>query len=105
MCGGGERLRAYLREKQLRIGRDNTTIVGVLDDDLKLRKRRVYGIRVVGTVDELGEQVRQQRAAHIVIAACISPSRREQILHLATAAGVPVYEWTIEMRRVEHERV
>lgn len=103
VCGGGERLRAYLREKQLRIGCDMTTVVGVLDDDLKLHKRRVYGIKVVGTVDALGEQVQQQRATQIVIAARLSPSRRERILQLATAAGVPVYEWTIEIKRIEHE--
>lgn len=101
ICGGGERLRMYLREKRTRlIENHDLAIIGVLDDDPNLRGRQVYGIRVLGRIDDLGDCVRTHRISRIIITMQIDDARRARIAALAREAGVPVDEWVLEMRTV-----
>jgi UDP-N-acetylmuramyl pentapeptide phosphotransferase/UDP-N-acetylglucosamine-1-phosphate transferase len=101
VCGGGERLRMFLREKRTRmIENHDLAIIGVLDDDPNLQGRQVYGIRVLGRTDDLADRVQTHRISRIIITMQIDDSRRAQIAALAREAGVPVYEWVPEMRAV-----
>jgi FlaA1/EpsC-like NDP-sugar epimerase len=101
VCGGGERLRMFLRDKRTRlIENQNLVIVGVLDDDPNLLGRQVYGIRVLGQIDDLVSRVRTHRISRIIITMQIDDIRRGQIAALAREAGVPVYEWRLDMREV-----
>jgi FlaA1/EpsC-like NDP-sugar epimerase len=101
VCGGGERLRMFLREKRTRQIEDHDlVIVGVLDDDPNLQGRQVYGIRVLGLIDDLVERVQTHRVSRIIITMHIDDIRRGQIAALAREAGVPVYEWVLDMRAV-----
>jgi UDP-GlcNAc:undecaprenyl-phosphate/decaprenyl-phosphate GlcNAc-1-phosphate transferase len=101
VCGGGERLRMFLRDKRTRlIENQNLVIVGVLDDDPNLLGRQVYGIRVLGQIDDLVSRVRTHRISRIIITMQIDDIRRGQIAALAREAGVPVYEWSLDMREV-----
>ncbi len=103
-CGGGERLRAYLREQRLQTGNGNTSfVVGVLDDDPHLMGRRVYGIRVVGPVSAVADQARKLRVSRVLITAKLGEDRRDELARLTRAAGLPLYEWGLEVRAVgEH---
>jgi UDP-N-acetylmuramyl pentapeptide phosphotransferase/UDP-N-acetylglucosamine-1-phosphate transferase len=101
VCGGGERFRIFLREKRTRlIENQKLVIVGVLDDDPNLRGRPVYGIRVLGQIDDLVTHVRTHRISRIIITMQIDDIRRGQIAALAREAGVPVDEWVVHMREV-----
>jgi UDP-N-acetylmuramyl pentapeptide phosphotransferase/UDP-N-acetylglucosamine-1-phosphate transferase len=101
VCGGGERFRIFLREKRTRlIENQKLVIVGVLDDDPNLRGRQVYGIRVLGQIDDLVTHVRTHRISRIIITMQIDDIRRGQIAALAREAGVPVDEWVVHMREV-----
>ena len=101
VCGGGERLRMFLREKRTRQIEDHDlVIVGVLDDDPNLQGRQVYGIHVLGLIDDLVERVQTHRVSRIIITMHIDDIRRGQIAALAREAGVPVYEWVLDMRAV-----
>jgi UDP-N-acetylmuramyl pentapeptide phosphotransferase/UDP-N-acetylglucosamine-1-phosphate transferase len=101
VCGGGERFRIFLREKRTRlIENQKLVIVGVLDDDPNLRGRQVYGIRVLGQIDDLVTHVRTHRISRIIITMQLDDIRRGQIAALAREAGVPVYEWVLDMREV-----
>jgi len=99
VCGGGERLRMFRREKRARMAENmNLFIVGVLDDDPNLLGRPVHGIRVLGPIHELREQVRQHRISRVIITMQIDDEKRHQIVALAREAGVPVDEWVIAIR-------
>jgi FlaA1/EpsC-like NDP-sugar epimerase len=91
----------FLREKRTRQIEDHDlVIVGVLDDDPNLQGRQVYGIRVLGLIDDLVERVQTHRVSRIIITMHIDDIRRGQIAALAREAGVPVYEWVLDMRAV-----
>jgi FlaA1/EpsC-like NDP-sugar epimerase len=91
----------FLRDKRTRlIENQNLVIVGVLDDDPNLLGRQVYGIRVLGQIDDLVSRVRTHRISRIIITMQIDDIRRGQIAALAREAGVPVYEWRLDMREV-----
>jgi len=94
-------LRAFLRERRIRLGEArDVLIVGVLDDDPNLLGRQVNGLRVLGATGDLVDTVRTHRVSGIVIAMRIDDERRGQILRLAREAGVPVDEWVMDVRRV-----
>ncbi|MBM4163785.1 MAG: hypothetical protein FJ222_05030, partial [Lentisphaerae bacterium] len=101
VCGGGERLRMFLREKRTQqIANQNLVVVGVLDDDPNLQGRQVYGIRVLGLIDDLVDCVQTHRVSRIIITMHIDDIRRGQIAALAREAGVPLYEWVLDMRAI-----
>lgn len=102
-CGGGERLRAFLREQRLQTGHGNTVfVVGVLDDDPNLQGRRVYGVRVVGPTQAVTEQAKKLCVSQILITAKISEPCRAELLRLARETELPVYEWVMAVKAVQH---
>ncbi len=101
VCGGGERLRAFLRESRTRLGHsDNVFVVGVLDDDPNLLNRQVHGVRVLGVIRDLNEYVRKCNVSEVIITMRIGDDRRRQIVEMAREAGVPVSEWMMDVRPV-----
>ena len=59
-------------------------------------RRVIFGIRVVGTIEDLPEAVRTLQVQRVVVTAVVSPEKRAQAADLARQAGVPLFEWRLE---------
>jgi UDP-N-acetylmuramyl pentapeptide phosphotransferase/UDP-N-acetylglucosamine-1-phosphate transferase len=94
--GGGSRLRTFLLELRGRAAQRPAVVVGVLDDDINLRGRVVYGIPTMGTLEDLPAAAAESRATCVLITTSLSPERRRRAAELAAAAGLPVFEWRLE---------
>jgi FlaA1/EpsC-like NDP-sugar epimerase len=81
IVGAGDAGEAVLREMQ-RTGRESP--VAFVDDDPALAGRSIHGVRVMGTVSELGAVVRETGAGEVVVAV---PARTAEVVERAVAAA------------------
>jgi UDP-GlcNAc:undecaprenyl-phosphate/decaprenyl-phosphate GlcNAc-1-phosphate transferase len=76
---------------------DDARVVGFLDDNPKLLRRRVQGVPVLGALDDTGVALGTTRADEVVVTIADAPADRLELVTKACAlAGVP--------RRVVRER-
>lgn len=102
VCGGGERLRAYLREHRFNIGkRESLYIVGALDDDPNLWGRKVFGIKVVGALKDMATKVEELNISEVLITAKMTEERRQELSRQAQSLPVKIKEWSLEVKPVE----
>jgi FlaA1/EpsC-like NDP-sugar epimerase len=65
--------------------------IGLVDDDSRKKNLRLHGVRVLGTIDDLGRIVRDRRPDEVLIAIpSASGQLRERIVETARKGGVPV---------------
>jgi UDP-GlcNAc:undecaprenyl-phosphate GlcNAc-1-phosphate transferase len=87
IVGAGRAGRSLARE--LREGRDER-VVGFLDDNPRVRRRRILGVSVVGSLDETERAIGSTRADEVVVTIPAAPSERlDLVLRAAERAGVP----------------
>lgn len=98
LYGARERVLLYLNYRRALLGSSEQlpTIVGLLDDDRNLRKRLVYGYRVLGGVAELSAVLQMLRVDEIVITVDITVEQREYLLQQARNYAVTLSEWRPE---------
>lgn len=79
---------AAMLTKELARNRD-WQVVGLLDDQVAFRDRQIHGVRVLGTLDELGEWSERTGAEHAIIAMpSATHAARRRALDICAAAGV-----------------
>ena len=87
VVGAGRAGRGLARE--LREGRD-TRVVGFLDDNPRVRRRRILGISVVGSLDEADRAIASTRADEVLVSIPAAPQERlDAVTTAAERAGVP----------------
>jgi FlaA1/EpsC-like NDP-sugar epimerase len=87
VVGAGRAGRGLARE--LREGRD-TRVVGFLDDNPRVRRRRILGISVVGSLDEADRAIASTRADEVLVSIPAAPKERlDAVTTAAERAGVP----------------
>jgi UDP-GlcNAc:undecaprenyl-phosphate GlcNAc-1-phosphate transferase len=87
IVGAGRAGRSLARE--LREG-SGTRVVGFLDDNPRVRRRRILGISVVGSLDEAGRAIASTRTDEVLVTIPSAPQDRlDAVLHAADAAGIP----------------
>ncbi len=87
IVGAGRAGRSLARE--LREGRDQR-VVGFLDDNPRVRRRRILGVSVVGSLDETARAIASTRADEVLVTIPAAPSERiDLVLQAAESAGVP----------------
>jgi FlaA1/EpsC-like NDP-sugar epimerase len=65
-------------------------VVGFLDDNPRVRRRRIHGITVVGALDEAPRAIPGARADEVLVTIPDAPSERLQlVVQAASEAGVP----------------
>ncbi len=99
--GSGARCWLWLRDlsfskSEQAIGR---TIVGLVDDDVSLHSRWVYGFPVLGGREDLPGLIARHHISGIVITADLKEESRAAVLALAHQQGIELSEWT------SHEKV
>jgi UDP-GlcNAc:undecaprenyl-phosphate GlcNAc-1-phosphate transferase len=99
VAGAGRAGRSLARE--LREGQE-AKVVGFLDDNPRVRRRRILGISVVGSLDEAARAVTTTRADELLVTIPDAPQERlDAVVRGAEAAGVPCH---IVRRSVEYSQ-
>jgi len=87
IVGAGRAGRSIARE--LREGRD-ARVVGFLDDNPRVRRRRILGISVVGSLDEADRAIASSRADAVLVTIPAAPADRlVAVTRAAEHAGIP----------------
>ena len=88
IVGAGRAGRGLARE--LREGRE-ARVVGFLDDNPRVRRRRILGISVVGSLDEADRAIASTRADEVLVTIpAAAPERLDAVVHAAEARRRPV---------------
>ena len=75
IIGAGEGCRIFLSKKK-----ELDTVVGILDDDAKKLNQRIFGIKVLGSLDSCSEWVKELKVSQIFI--CIEKISSTKLKHL-----------------------
>jgi UDP-GlcNAc:undecaprenyl-phosphate GlcNAc-1-phosphate transferase len=87
IAGAGQAGRGLARE--LREGQE-ARVVGFLDDNPRVRRRRILGITVVGSLDEAGRAITSTRAEEVLVTIPAAPQARlDAVVRASGAAGIP----------------
>ncbi len=87
IVGAGRAGRSLARE--LREGSDER-VVGFLDDNPRVRRRRILGVSVVGSLDEAGRAIASTRADEVLVTIPAAPADRlVAVTRAAEHAGIP----------------
>jgi UDP-GlcNAc:undecaprenyl-phosphate GlcNAc-1-phosphate transferase len=87
VVGAGRAGRSLARE--LREGHDER-VVGFLDDNPRVRRRRILGISVLGSLDETDRAIASTRADELLVTIPAAPAERlDLVTRAADAAGIP----------------
>ena len=101
VVGAGRAGRGLARE--LRESSD-ARVVGFLDDNPRVRRRRIAGISVLGSLDEASRAIASSRADEVLVSIPDAPEDRlEEVIDAAAAAGIPcrVVRREVELTRPE----
>jgi len=88
--GAGLRYRAFRRELVRTTSANTRMIVGLLDDDITIRGKRIGGIRVLGTLNQAAEIINEVNADSVVIACKVSDAWLQVIKDVLAPTGVKV---------------
>ncbi len=90
VIGAGDAGRLIVQEMQ-RSRMLNYTPIGFIDDDPRKQHTRILGVRVLGSIDDLGQVLRDQRPDELLIAMpTVSGDVRRRIVETAQQAKVTV---------------
>ena len=77
-------------------------VVGFLDDNPRVRRRRILGISVVGSLDETESAIAGTRAEEVLVTIPdAAPDRLDGVFRASESAGVPCH---VVLRSVEYTR-
>jgi FlaA1/EpsC-like NDP-sugar epimerase len=89
IAGAGHAGRGLARE--LREGQE-VRVVGFLDDNPRVRRRRILGITVVGSLDEAERAISSTRADEVLVTIPAAPQARlDAVVRASGAAGIPCH--------------
>jgi UDP-GlcNAc:undecaprenyl-phosphate/decaprenyl-phosphate GlcNAc-1-phosphate transferase len=87
LVGAGRAGRGLARELH---DAQDARVVGFLDDNPRVRRRRILGITVLGSLDEATRAIAGARAAEVLVTIPdAEPERLEHVVRAAEEAGVP----------------
>jgi UDP-GlcNAc:undecaprenyl-phosphate/decaprenyl-phosphate GlcNAc-1-phosphate transferase len=87
LVGAGRAGRSLARE--LREGHE-ARVVGFLDDNPRVRRRRILGISVIGSLEEAGHAIASSRADEVLVTIPgAAPHRLDRVVQAAEDAGIP----------------
>jgi FlaA1/EpsC-like NDP-sugar epimerase len=90
IVGAGDAGQLLIREMQ-RNRQLGYTPIGLVDDDPRKKNLRVHGVRVLGTIAELGHLLRDNRPDEVLIAIpSAAGQKRQAIVEACSEANVPV---------------
>ncbi|MCB0360767.1 MAG: hypothetical protein KDD44_14060, partial [Bdellovibrionales bacterium] len=97
--GAGDRCGLFLKQlgySSILSGR-RFSIVGLIDDDRNLRKRLVFGLTVLGGLDDVERIVVAEKVDELIIACSVPEEKRERLLGIARAQDLKVSHWILDL--------
>jgi hypothetical protein len=79
-------------------------VVGILDDDLNLHGRLVYGYRVLGGIRQAEEIIRSRHVTDIVVTTALREDVITGLTEIADAEDVALSEWRTQVRPMRPAR-
>lgn len=98
--GAGLRYRAFRRELIRTTTANSRMIVGLLDDDLLLRGQYIGGIRILGTLQQAPEIIREHRIDAVVIACQIPDEWLTVVRQTLAPTGVRITYFTFNEKEI-----
>jgi UDP-GlcNAc:undecaprenyl-phosphate GlcNAc-1-phosphate transferase len=87
IVGAGRSGRSLLRELRETPGE---RVIGFVDDDPELRRRRIQGVRVIGAIDEIGWAIGRLEPDAVLVTIPEAPRERlDAVVEACSRAGVP----------------
>jgi UDP-GlcNAc:undecaprenyl-phosphate GlcNAc-1-phosphate transferase len=87
IVGAGRSGRSLLRELRETPGE---RVIGFVDDDPKLRRRRIQGVQVIGAIDEIGWAIGRLEPDAVLVTIPGAPRERlDAVVEACSRAGVP----------------
>lgn len=93
--GAGLKYRSFRRGLVRSAAANSRIIVGIVDDDILLHDKYIGGIRVMGSINEIGRIVNETNADAVVIACDMTPRWRAVVDKLLAPHDVKVTEFTV----------
>ncbi len=93
--GAGIKYRSFRRTLVRSATANTRIIVGIVDDDILLRDKYIGGIRVMGSINEIGRIINETNADAVVIACDMTPRWRVVVDKLLSPHDVKVTEFTL----------
>lgn len=93
--GAGSRGMLYLRQLSYRAGEHDAAerIIGFLDDDLALRKRKVHGYRVYGGWEDLTATIEALKPSKLVVTCTLDDARIRKLIEYCSSRQIRLIEW------------
>ena len=98
--GAGLRYRAFRRELVRKIMAEKRIVVGLVDDDILLRGKRIGGITVDGPHMDAKRIVAETNADSVVIACELPPERFRAVVEAFRSCGLRISHFTFSERPV-----
>jgi len=98
--GAGLRYRSFRRELVRTTAANDRMIVGLLDDDITIRGKRIGGMRVLGTIHEAGRIINEVNADAVVIACDISDEWLGIVRQILAPTGVKITLFSFSEKEV-----
>ncbi|MFP4358835.1 MAG: hypothetical protein ACLFSZ_10440 [Puniceicoccaceae bacterium] len=102
LYGAGDRGNLYLQDYRLvhpeMIG--SVRVVGFIDDDPRLRRRRIHGSIVLGSSREIDKLVREHKVDELIILCRLREERLNWLIDLCRDLGIKLKVWNREEREV-----
>jgi len=102
LYGAGDRGNLYLQDYRLvhpeMIG--SVRVVGFVDDDPRLRRRRIHGSVVLGSSREIDRIVREHKVDELIILCRLRENRLDWLVDLCRDLGIKLKVWNREEREV-----
>ncbi len=87
IVGAGRSGRSLLRELRETPGE---RVIGFVDDDPQLRRRRIQGVQVIGAIDEIGWAIGRLEPDAVLVTIPEAPRERlDAVIEACSRAGVP----------------
>lgn len=91
--GAGLKYRSFRRGLVRSAAANSRIIVGIVDDDVLLRDKYIGGIKVMGSINEIGRIINETNADSVVIACDMTPQWRVVVEKLLSSYDVKISEF------------
>lgn len=102
LYGAGVRGQLFLKDRAMKTTKvsDNRMIIGFVDDEKALHYQWVYGLLVLGGLNEMPHLIEQNKIRRVIIVSELVPESRAAIREIAAKNRVELSEWRPEEHQV-----
>jgi len=79
---------------------DGNVIIGMIDDDVTLHSRWIYGYKVLGAIEDLPQLVASNGILKVIIVEELKPETRKHLEQMAAKNRLQLSEWRFEERAI-----